>query len=456
MKKIYILMIAILIVGIAKGQWQNQATKPNVQDIINKTLSGKIPQDDFSKQIKSQKASKSVSWNFDTIVAYDINNNPSMKVIQTFDNSGNILTEKSEEWQFNTWVNNYKESYSYDTNGNMLSKITESWQSNTWINLQKRTYTYNTNEKLLTIKSEDWQNNNWINGTKNTYTYDINDNNISIKIENWQNNAWVNIVNNSYTYDISGNLLTYLIESWQNNGWTTIGKTTYTYNSNEKLLISLYEQWQNNNWVNYSKYTYNYNITGNILTYISELWQNNSWVNDKKNSFTYDASGNILNNLMELWQNNTWKNYQKCSYTYDSHGNSITGNNEGWFNNNWALSLNGALDVYSFKNSILLIVNIARYEAHFVSFTNGINETTAKQLNLYPNPANNSLTLNLSQQQELQNANLSIYDIQGKQLLHQNITEAQTQLDISSFAKGIYIVKLQTDKETLQSKFIKE
>ena len=91
-----------------------------------------------------------------------------------------------------------------------------------------------------------------------------------------------------------------------------------------------------------------------------------------------------------------------------------------------------------------------------MSFANGINETTPKQITLYPNPATNTLTLNLSQLQKLQNASLSIYDIQGKQLLQQNITDTQTQIDISSFAKGIYIVKLQTDKETLQSKFVKE
>jgi hypothetical protein len=87
----------------------------------------------------------------------------------------------------------------------------------------------------------------------------------------------------------------------------------------------------------------------------------------------------------------------------------------------------------------------------------GIKENTQNnQLHLYPNPATNTLTLNLSQLQKLQNATVSIYDIQGKQLLHQNIVEAQTQIDISSFAKGIYIVKVQTDKETLQSKFVKE
>ena len=90
-------------------------------------------------------------------------------------------------------------------------------------------------------------------------------------------------------------------------------------------------------------------------------------------------------------------------------------------------------------------------------FAGFLNITTLYSiLSLYPNPATNSLNLNLSQLQKLQNATVSIYDIQGKQLLHQNISQTQTQIDISSFAKGIYIVKVQTDKETLQSKFVKE
>ncbi len=113
---------------------------------------------------------------------------------------------------------------------------------------------------------------------------------------------------------------------------------------------------------------------------------------------------------------------------------------------------------FKFNSNLYLIFknNDNKFQLAKYNNSSGINETTPKQLNLYPNPATNTLTLNLSQQQGLQNATVSIYDIQGKQLLQQSITEAQTQIDISSFAKGIYIVKLQTEKETLQSKFIKE
>jgi len=87
----------------------------------------------------------------------------------------------------------------------------------------------------------------------------------------------------------------------------------------------------------------------------------------------------------------------------------------------------------------------------------GINENQTNQnLYLFPNPATNSLTLNLSQLKNLQNTTVSIYDIQGKLLLQQKIMLQQTELNISQFAKGICIVKVNNDKETMQSKFVKE
>jgi len=87
----------------------------------------------------------------------------------------------------------------------------------------------------------------------------------------------------------------------------------------------------------------------------------------------------------------------------------------------------------------------------------GITENTPNnKLSLYPNPATNSLTLNLAQLKSLQNTTVSIYDIQGKLLMQQNIYQLQTELNIAAFAKGIYFVKVTNDKETIQTKFVKE
>jgi len=76
--------------------------------------------------------------------------------------------------------------------------------------------------------------------------------------------------------------------------------------------------------------------------------------------------------------------------------------------------------------------------------------------NIYPNPATSNLTLNLQLQTSLQNTIVSIYDVQGKLLLLQTITEPQTELNIASFSKGIYVVKVNNDKNSMVSKFVKE
>lgn len=85
---------------------------------------------------------------------------------------------------------------------------------------------------------------------------------------------------------------------------------------------------------------------------------------------------------------------------------------------------------------------------------NEINNTKA-QIHIYPNPANNILFVN-TRQTNLQNTTVSIYNIQGQQLLQQNIRQSQTEIDIQKLAKGIYIIKVINGNEVIQGKFVKE
>ena len=87
----------------------------------------------------------------------------------------------------------------------------------------------------------------------------------------------------------------------------------------------------------------------------------------------------------------------------------------------------------------------------------GITENNQNNmLSIYTKPATSILTINLKQQTNLQNTTISIYDIQGKLLLHQAISNAQTELNIAQFAKGMYIVKVKNENDNLVSKFTKE
>jgi hypothetical protein len=84
------------------------------------------------------------------------------------------------------------------------------------------------------------------------------------------------------------------------------------------------------------------------------------------------------------------------------------------------------------------------------------NKITTKELIMYPNPTKIKLIINLQQPTNPQNSTIYIYDLQGQLLMQQRLQQQQTELNISQFAKGIYVVKVNNDKESLVSKFIKE
>jgi hypothetical protein len=77
-------------------------------------------------------------------------------------------------------------------------------------------------------------------------------------------------------------------------------------------------------------------------------------------------------------------------------------------------------------------------------------------LTILPNPASNILILNLNQFNDLQNTSVSIYSIQGQLLKQLLITQSQTGIDIHDFPAGLYVVKVNNEKESFISKFVKE
>ena len=75
---------------------------------------------------------------------------------------------------------------------------------------------------------------------------------------------------------------------------------------------------------------------------------------------------------------------------------------------------------------------------------------------VYPNPASNKITVSFSNLSDLQNTTISIFNIQGQLLLQKSVKQQQTELNISTFAKGIYVVKVNNNKNNMVSKFVKE
>ena len=85
-----------------------------------------------------------------------------------------------------------------------------------------------------------------------------------------------------------------------------------------------------------------------------------------------------------------------------------------------------------------------------------INEINDLQdLNIYPNPTYASITIELPTQPS-KNTSLTIYNLNGQQLITQPITEPQTVVDVSGLPKGVYFVKIMDDEKVMMGKVIKQ
>lgn len=74
----------------------------------------------------------------------------------------------------------------------------------------------------------------------------------------------------------------------------------------------------------------------------------------------------------------------------------------------------------------------------------GITETLLPSLNIYPNPADDFLKINISNA-SYKNLEVSIINLQGKVVSYQNIENQEIIINTSDLSQGIYIVKVKAD-----------
>jgi WD40 repeat protein len=84
----------------------------------------------------------------------------------------------------------------------------------------------------------------------------------------------------------------------------------------------------------------------------------------------------------------------------------------------------------------------------------GIKEQQYSQISIYPNPAIERITIEVSGTSK--GSNLAIVNIEGQQFITRQITDTKTQLDISTLPSGVYFVRVTNDKTVKMGKIIKQ
>jgi hypothetical protein len=119
---------------------------------------------------------------------------------------------------------------------------------------------------------------------------------------------------------------------------------------------------------------------------------------------------------------------------------------------------------YSLDAKLKLPVKVTVDAAHplkdkvdFTIWTNmltGIDDMSdGLDMKLYPNPTTGITVLELGRIQAFDTF-LMVYDISGRVLLHEQIRESRTLIDMNQFSKGIYMVKVVSDQSSVTQKVI--
>ena len=81
-------------------------------------------------------------------------------------------------------------------------------------------------------------------------------------------------------------------------------------------------------------------------------------------------------------------------------------------------------------------------------------ETDKNGLKIYPNPANDYISISLLQYHK--NAKLSIYDALGKEVYRNDNMYLDDNIDVRKLSSGIYLIKVSSTDGDLTGRFVKE
>lgn len=355
----------------------------------------------------------------------------------------------------------------------LTSSLSESYDGTAWTNSSKSTFMYDSNNNLTLETGYYWNSTlqDWEKSFEDSYSYNANN-----KVTNYSYVSYSNGTTQisyqyrtKYTYNNDGNVIQILDEEYENNSWLNDYKIDLTY-SNGKVTGGLSYEWNGSIWVfdeDSSETTINYNSDGTISAFINKAWNGSAWVDDSRTIYTYDANKRVVLEDSQTWNGSVWVSDYKLENTFDANGNIVVEKESylenGVFvvasNETITFDLNEQMSAYAhpFKDKSGLdflaisngIVNkiVSRISSDnnfrttylYNGATASVKDVLLTDFKTYPNPVKDFLTIDNS---NFVIKSLSLYNVLGKKVL----STTQNQLDFKNLNKGVYVLKIETDK----------
>lgn len=158
------------------------------------------------------------------------------KVTNTYNELDSLETQLTQVANLQTFqmTNSSLDTYTYNPDGTENQVVSQDWnlETSAWENASRYTNTYDDAKKIVSDLTETWVDNAWVNEFKSTYTYNGNQVQESLDQE-WETDKWVDTGKHTYTYTAANQLQQIVSQQWDagSSQWVNESRITFTYGS---------------------------------------------------------------------------------------------------------------------------------------------------------------------------------------------------------------------------------
>lgn len=357
-----------------------------------------------------------------------------------------------------------KTSYFKSSNGRVTGNIQYSFDNGSWLELSKMEVEVDDMNKEIRSETFIWTNNQWelVSGMKSLVEKKTPEEEIIVTWLFSETQKTYFPSNKTISTFSNGLLEQTIFQDYADGAWLNRSAEGYDYDQDQKISAVYFLTWDGMSFQNQELYT---NIVWHDYAnqkysqMVLKVWNGNNWVNSQKSVFQYNISNTVIGITFDF-VNNEWVYTFRISEQYDRLNNPKSFKVESYKENSWDVLVESTIDyTYDQQNRLTLAItkifdgkkwlNISKEAIEYKSTSTGISKEI-KEVKLYPNPSSDYFMVVTENNKE---AEMNIYTLTGQKVESiKSNNLAEERVNVSVYAKGIYLIEIKQGAELYRSK----
>ena len=377
--------------------------------------------------------------------------------VEFYHNSeGQLIEDITLRFEMDEWNNFTRRVHEYNDDDTPMYILDYEWNGTAWDTSGLASYEYDGNQNVTKVRFQSWGGTAWVNGSQFLFTYNMDDFLDTLTFQFWGGSAWDNFYRNISEYDISGNLTSETTQTFAVD-WENSSKTVLEYDGDGNRTIFRTQDWFMNDWLNSFQFVYGFDQNNNEISQLKQDWYNGDWEDGYRITNTYNVDNDLTLTLREDWNGINWINNFQDIYEYIPSAITII-TSQYWDGTDWINEFR--FDEFNDQFENIIYTNNLEWDGsdwvntdqmffyYEIIISNKDLEKQSADLQVFPNPSNGILMLDLSEL-EIRNTNLRIYNTLGQLQHFQSVMDGteKFQLILPQLGNGIFQLQVESNNQ---------